>query len=156
MISMKYVLTVLLILLGAVSVYASLDRQADNADNKKDKTMDTETKLFQVNDIEMLYLKTNPPQLEIKVAGFASTLGWDNVRLNPFVYVVAPLDGIYEFDFVATPPEGFAAEAIMPVEANFIMQSVPSDLKGIRVYASSNQLEKLLTESIQYAGSDSN
>jgi hypothetical protein len=30
--------------------------------------------------------------------------GWKNLQLIPYLYPIAPPDGIYEFDFVATPP----------------------------------------------------
>ncbi|MCM0147412.1 hypothetical protein KCN56_02365 [Photobacterium galatheae] len=159
---MKYFLT-MLIALSALLVYVNRDNLVDSVAVAKDKDremdkerkMAAETKLFQVSDIKMVLLKSNPPQLEVTVYGDTTTSGWKNVRLNPFVYVITPMDGIYEFDFVAVPPEGPAAQVITPVEASYTILSVPNELKGIRVYALSNQMEKLLSDSDQYAGSDS-
>jgi hypothetical protein len=61
------------------------------------------------------------------------------------VYVQAPPDGIYDFDFVARPPTGMAIQVILPIFAGINVEHFPADLRGVRVHASNNAVEKLVT-----------
>ncbi|QUJ68354.1 hypothetical protein KDD30_04275 [Photobacterium sp. GJ3] len=98
---MGCVVAVLLILVSAPA-YSQRDSQVVIAFNTKGPAM--EEKIFEVSHVELALMKSHPPQLGIRAHGFTTTLGWENARLVPFVYVMPPADGIYEFDFVATPP----------------------------------------------------
>lgn len=62
------------------------------------------SKLLEVNKVNLTILKSNPPQLSMTVFGSAPTLGWSNAQLSPYLYLLPPKDGIYDFDFVACPP----------------------------------------------------
>ena len=111
------------------------------------------TKLLKVNNIDLALLKSNPPQLSITVFGSAPTTGWTDARLIPYVYIVPPVDGVYDFDFVGAPPSGPAGEMISPAVAYYIWPEFPHDLKGIRVHASINKEEEMVvndTKSINY------
>ncbi|WP_219702870.1 hypothetical protein [Marinomonas lutimaris] len=110
-------------------------------------------KLLRVNNIDLALLKSNPPQLSITVFGSSPTTGWTNTHLVPYVYIMPPEGGIYDFDLVGTPPSGPAGEMISPAVANYIWPEYPSDLKGVRVHASLNKAEEMLaddTKSINY------
>lgn len=110
-------------------------------------------KLLKVNNVDLTLLKSNPPQLSITVFGSAPTTGWTNSHLIPYVYIMPPADGIYDFDFVGTPPSGPAGEMISPAVANYIWPEFPRGLKGVRVHASMNAEEEMLggaTKAVNY------
>ena len=110
-------------------------------------------KLLKVNNIDLALLKSNPPQLSITVFGSAPTTGWTNAHLIPYVYIMPPADGVYDFDLAGIPPSGLAGEMISPAVANYIWPEFPHELKGVRVHASINKEEKMLvgnTKSINY------
>lgn len=96
-------------------------------------------KIYEVNEVLLQINKTNPPFLSIIAIGTVSSTGWTNSRLVPFIYIAPPKDGIYEFDFVAETPTGTALDVLMPISTAGEWHEYPKDLKGIRVYASSNE-----------------
>jgi hypothetical protein len=82
------------------------------------------------------------PQVQSTVYGTVPSTGWVQPRLAPYTYVQAPPDGLYEFDFVAFPPQGGAAKVMTPIRATVMW---PQGARGIRVYASTNAQESVLT-----------
>jgi hypothetical protein len=106
-------------------------------------------KILEVAEIELAVLESFPPKLRITASGTVATGGWSNPKLDPYIYIQAPLDGIYDFNFVADPPEGVATQVISPIEATFIMENLTSDVKGVRIHASQNSKTALLDESGQ-------
>ncbi len=62
--------------------------------------------IYQVDDIDITLLKTNPPSLAIDANGMASTPNWSSVHLAKREYVTPPADGYQEFDLVGMPPCG--------------------------------------------------
>ena len=102
-------------------------------------------KVYQVSEVQLHILKSRPPQLDISADGTVRTSGWKNAELSPYVYVTPPEDGIQEFDFVAEPPDGVVSQVITPISANTIMEEIPDWLKGVRVYAETNQVEETLS-----------
>ncbi len=114
-------------------------------------------KVLLTNDVELAILKSNPPQLSISAIGSVTTSGWTNGQLIPYVYVKPPEDGIYEFDFVADPPKDYALQVISPITASYIMEQIPDELKGVRVYSSTNNIEEKLeddTKSVDLSGGE--
>ncbi len=103
-------------------------------------------KILKVKDIELSILKTNPPILKIKCEGEVNSSGWNNAQLIPYVYITPPADGIYEFDFVADEPNGPSSDVIGDIKAIYEWQSFPTDLNGVRVFASQNNEEELLMQ----------
>lgn len=97
-------------------------------------------KILSVESIELKILKSNPPQLMVAAHGSVSTMGWEDPKLVPSK--IKSVDGIYQYDFVATPPTDVVAQIIMPISASTIMRTIPSDFKGIRIIASSNSLDQ--------------
>jgi hypothetical protein len=113
--------------------------------------------VLEVTEIKLVTLRTFPPRLKISVSGTVSSRGWSYPQLVPSVYIKAPPDGIYDFDFVATPPDGVAAQVITPIGATYTWQTLPQNLKGVRVHAATNCQVALLTPemSLNFLGNNS-
>lgn len=98
-------------------------------------------KVLSVINITFEILKKNPPTLVIEANGTVNSSGWLNAQLNPFIYVAPPVDGIYEFNFVANKPTGIVLEVITVIHSKpFFWDNFPPDLKGIKVYAETDDV----------------
>ncbi len=106
-----------------------------------------DNKIYEVGNIELSVLESSPQQLNIVASGNVTSSGWTNPKLIPYVYITPPLDGIYDFDFVASPPEGPALQVITPIEGQHRLESIPEGFKGVRIHASKNVKVALLGES---------
>lgn len=102
-------------------------------------------KVLKVTDVKVSVLFSLPARLQITAHGTVGTPNWTNPQLAQREYVAPPADGIYEFDFVATPPTGNVIQIVTPISAVGGM-TMPDDLKGIRVIASTNSKEALLEQ----------
>ncbi len=101
-------------------------------------------KVLEVKSVSLALLQSKPPQLAITATGSVPTTGYTDPQLVPYLYTVPPSDGIYDFDLVATPPGGIAGDVVLPVVATFVMEQIPTGLKGVRVHASSNEKDARL------------
>lgn len=72
----------------------------------------------------------------------AATSGWTDPALTPYVYVHPPADGIQEYDFVAVRPTGITMPVLTPISASDIIVEIPEWLKGVRIFAETNQIQK--------------
>ena len=97
--------------------------------------------ILEITAIETVRDAGVSPQVHSTVYGTVASAGWVQPRLAPYTYVQAPPDGIYEFDFVAFPPQGAAAKMMTPIRATVVW---PPGARGIRVYASTNVQESML------------
>jgi hypothetical protein len=98
-------------------------------------------KIYSVTGVRITGLEKFPPVLFIDASGETGTTGWTNGILSPYIYVKPPADGIYEFDFIADEPHGIVPEVITPIKAKtFQWKNYPLTIKGIKVYASSNEI----------------
>jgi hypothetical protein len=102
--------------------------------------------IYSVDSVTITYIKKNPPEYRIDATGKTTTSGWSNPELSAVVYVQAPPDGIYDFDFVAEPPSGMAAQVLTPIKAQKVLGKMPKGFRGVRVSAKSNKKEALLGE----------
>jgi len=100
--------------------------------------------IYSVDSVTITYIKKNPPEYRIDATGKTATSGWSNPDLSAVVYVQPPPDGIYDFDFVAEPPSGMAAQVLTPIKAQKILGKMPKGFRGVRVSAKSNKKEALL------------
>jgi len=99
--------------------------------------------IHRVDLVQLAVLESQPPQLSIHAKGVVPTGGWTNARLEPCEDEDdQPEDGIYSFNFVATPPEEVAIQVISPIEAYYRINPLPADLKGVKVIASTNSIEQ--------------
>lgn len=94
--------------------------------------------ILEIAEVSLSVLKSFPSQLQIVASGIAPTSGWSNPQLVPHTYIQAPPDGIYDFDFVATPPQGIVAEVITPIRVQYIWPIFPQELSGVRIHTSTN------------------
>ena len=95
--------------------------------------------------VQLALMKSKPPQLAITAFGQVNSGGWKNGALQPRIYIQPPQDGIQDLDFVAEPPSGPATQVISPITAHYVMISIPSWLKGVRVHSSTNNVESKLS-----------
>lgn len=113
----------------------------------------TPRRVMQVVAADLARLKGDPSRLTLAASGTVPTLGWSEARLVPHVYVQAPPDGIWGFDFVARPPAGPAAQAIGKVSACTTLPASPS-LVGVRIHAADSVFVLRVPEVTQQAPPD--
>lgn len=109
--------------------------------------MTSKVKVYEIKDIRLTVLKTLSPQLAIEVDAIVPTTGYTDPELVEYIYIHPPLDGVYDFDFYATPPSGPSLDVLSPITAKALMDPVPVDLKGVEVHASNNSKVALLSAS---------
>ncbi|MGB8191667.1 MAG: hypothetical protein WCF67_07100 [Chitinophagaceae bacterium] len=100
--------------------------------------------VYEVKSVKLTIEKKLPPTLLIHADGVTRTAGYKDPRLEPYVYIQPPPDGIYDFSFVADKPSGPVADVLTPVEADYKWDNYPKDLKGVRVHAETNEIEEKL------------
>ncbi len=100
--------------------------------------------IYEVDSVTITYLKKIPPDYRIDATGKTRTAGWSNPDLSGVVYVQAPPDGIYDYNFIAEPPAGVSAQVMTPISAQKAIGEMPKGFRGVRVRASSNEKEALL------------
>lgn len=106
--------------------------------------MAKKVKVYEITAVRLSLIKILPPKLAIEVDAIVPTTGYTDPELVEYVYVHPPLDGIYDFDFYATPPSGPSLDVLSPITAKYLMDPMPGDLKGIKVHASNNSKTALL------------
>ena len=104
-------------------------------------------KILEVTEIALAVPESFPPKLRITASGTVPTGGWSNPKLDPYIYIQAPPDGIYDFDFVADPPGGVATQVISPIEAVYIRENLTPDVRGVRIHALQNSKMAMLDTS---------
>jgi hypothetical protein len=102
--------------------------------------------VYRVDSVELTPIKTKPPQINISAYGTASTPGWTQPSLVPFIYIQAPPDGIYDFSLVALPPlGGVTTQELTPLpEPASLTEFTPPGFRGARIHALQNKIEGLL------------
>ena len=104
-------------------------------------------KVLEVKEVELAVLESFPPKLRITAYGTVPTGGWTHPRLEPFIFIQPPPDGIYDFDFVADPPEGPATQVITPIGVVHLWDPLPEGVTGVRIHAAQNSKTALLDHS---------
>lgn len=107
--------------------------------------------IYKAIAVDLALLKSMPPHLAITVYGQVSSGGWTAGTLSPVEYVMPPADGIQDFDFIATPPTGVVIQVVLPITAHYVMQNIPSWLKGVRVHSQTNTVEAKLVDAAEHA-----
>jgi hypothetical protein len=82
------------------------------------------------------------PTLLVSARGTARSSGWANPQLRRRTPVI---DGIVEFDFLATPSDGIVLPVISPISATVLLE-LPPDFRGVRVYAETNSQQVLFPQ----------
>ena len=102
--------------------------------------------IAEVTSVQLVVLKTNPPQLEIVAKGNTSSAGWTKPVLEQFVYITQPPDGIYDFNFRAVAPAEASGSVITPIKVTHRLSPLPKELKGVRIHAANNNVVSMLGE----------
>jgi len=76
----------------------------------------------------------------IVAEGEAPSGGWENPRLIPWTYVQPPVDGIWDFTFVADMPDGISSDVLVPLQAEYLLEDVSEGFSGVRVHAATNNV----------------
>ncbi len=90
--------------------------------------------IYRVTDVQVRELRTSPPRLQITARGRTRTGGWSDPELR------GPrprANGVYEFRFVAQPPEGMSTQALTPIRATVTIPR-PPNYRGVRIISASN------------------
>jgi hypothetical protein len=80
---------------------------------------------------------TEPQRVLVAVAEVSSA-GWHDGQLHPVTYVTFPLDGIWDVQAMAVPPDGMAAQVISKVVLSMDASGEPGELKGYRIHGTEN------------------
>ncbi|MCK9689388.1 hypothetical protein [Scleromatobacter humisilvae] len=76
-------------------------------------------------------------KLLLDVTGMVPTSGWSQARLVPRFGAREPVDGLWEFDFVARAPSGLVVDVPQWTGATLTVGR-PDWCRGVRVYAATN------------------
>lgn len=89
------------------------------------------------------------PILKISAKGRVNSGGWSSPELGVWSYIQPPGDGILDLDFLATPPPDgtIVTMGFRNVHAGLLLP-VPDWVKGVRVHASTNQMEAMLVAAL--------
>ena len=101
----------------------------------------------EVISVDLTLEKMNPPNALIKARGKVLTGGHTNPRLAQVLYVMPPTDGIQDIEFYLDPPppSKVVTQVITEVETPLLrIEHVPGWMKGVRVRAQTNKIEKSL------------
>lgn len=102
-------------------------------------------KVYSIDSVLAGLGQQTPPALVVYVRGHVTSVGWSHPQLLPWSYISPPADGIYDFDLVATAPADINPHTLELVEAAGGFSSPPEILHGIRIHASNNFKEGLIT-----------
>ncbi len=97
-------------------------------------------KIPHVESVSIAWTKSMPPGLLVHATGTVPTLGWSGAQLVPWVYIREPEDGIWDFDFVAQPPDAIAGQKISPIVAQAHVFPAPRWCRGVRVHGSAGSV----------------
>jgi hypothetical protein len=89
--------------------------------------------------------KSNPPNALLKAKGEVLTGGHTNPHLVLVLYVMPPVDGIQDLQFLIDPPRTgtVVTQVITEVETPIVrLDHLPIWMKGVRVRAATNSIEK--------------
>lgn len=65
----------------------------------------TKKKVLEVRSVQLFILESLPLKLSITALGTVRSSGWKYPELIPYTYIQTPSDNVYDYDFVAEPPE---------------------------------------------------
>ena len=100
-----------------------------------------------ITNVEYVIQKTNPPVLVVTADGEVPTGGWKNPSLTRVVYVTPPADGIQDYTFRATPPDGVATQVITPIKATNNWTNYAKEapwLKGVRIHGEGDGVKTVM------------
>ena len=103
-----------------------------------------QAKVLAVNNVWLQ--RTTEERFFIVASGSVPTSGWRDGALHPRIYIRPPEDGMWDWDFTASPPNGIAADVISQVNAQSAEFPPPAWMRGVRVHASTNSIDAFVDE----------
>jgi hypothetical protein len=88
--------------------------------------------------VELKVMPDTEPQRVLVVTAEVSSGGWTDPQLVPVTYVTFPVDGIWDVNLSARPPDGMAAQMISKLVFAMDASGEPDKLKGYRIHAGAN------------------
>ena len=101
--------------------------------------------VHRVTSVDCTLEKSNSPNALLRAKGEVLTGGHTNPQLVLVLYVMPPIDGIQDLHFLIDPPGAgtVVTQVITEVETPiFRLEHVPVWMKGVRVRAATNAIEK--------------
>lgn len=109
-------------------------------------------KILEVSNVS-IYLVSIDGKIRILASGLVSSTGWKDGELILHNKAI-PEDGIYKFDFKASPPKDCSLPVLRPIDAVHIFDKEPENFKGVQVYSATNSITKLIDEKVDAASAD--
>lgn len=94
-------------------------------------------KVHFIESVSVTFLKTKPPILRVAAKAQNLNNNYKNIRLEPLINKKPPTDGIYELSMIGDTPE-FTDTIHTEVNATYDWKKYPVDIKGIKVYSTTN------------------
>jgi hypothetical protein len=105
--------------------------------------------VYSVEHVHFTFLSLNGPRIVLITAyGTTNTSGWTLPRLQPYIYVQPPPDGIWDFVFVAEPPSGIALDVISHITATYVWTLGEKDFRGVRIHSATKTIEQTVTNEV--------
>ena len=94
-----------------------------------------EKMVMQVDKITVNTLEIYPPRLSVEATGTVNSGGWS----HPALIAVKSNndDGVLVFNFMASPPDGMATQALAPIKASITVDK-PANFKEVQIVAKTN------------------
>ena len=97
--------------------------------------------IYSVEYAHVIFLGLNGKRVGIVTAyGTTVSTGWTNARLQPFAYLLPPKDGVWDFLFVAQPPNGPSGDALSHVAASYVLPLDGFNLTAVRIHSTTKSL----------------
>lgn len=93
--------------------------------------------IHRISRAELQTMESYPLQYRLRASGMAPSAGWSLPELRARPLLRPPADGIYDYEFVARPPQGMAAQVLTPIEAATPI-TLPRGAQGVRVHSRTN------------------
>ena len=110
-----------------------------------------------VNQIIRVTIDINkefPHEIRIEVMAADKSFGYSTAKLVPRFYEIPPADAIFEFDFIGDEPLKQGNKERPVFFAEYMLKNYPKNLKGIRVHAKVNFMERAIFRNLDLRMND--
>tara|TARA_B100000749_G_scaffold256618_1_gene225414 strand:+ start:159 stop:545 length:387 start_codon:yes stop_codon:yes gene_type:complete len=92
-------------------------------------------KIYSIEEIHYRIVHGDQVKLVLRASGIANSGGWNGAELLPWVYIDRPVDGVVDFDFVATPPGDIVTFDMPKIDTLSQVFRYEDWIKGVRVHS---------------------
>lgn len=104
--------------------------------------------VYSVEYASLTTLSLNGKRIVLITAyGMVPTAGWSRGRLQPFRYLMPPIDGMWEFLFVADPPLVPTSDVWSHISGSYVWTLGQNEFNGVRVHSATNTVEEKVSKS---------